>query len=172
MLKIKELLAKMLGQCEFKELIWTNPNKSLTSTHPGGDIDIAKNLEEYIGFEMVFRRYYERQEVVNAKYYRNQAIDSGMFVPVGSVDVSGNIKQASSALQVINYSRTFYRNGSNKIYISDCKRQTNGSAPVTGQDSGVLVPVFIFGIKFAGGVFLSKIIYFIGNITERWCCEC
>ena len=118
------------------ELIWTNPNgNSQTSTMGASTITANTSLSKYDGFMAEFRCYYNTGDKT---YGFNMKGMSGMFGRITTTRGTGN--------PVIEYTRSWYPSSDTQFAISDCTRITSNSADVTGQDTGCLVPIRIWGI--------------------------
>lgn len=139
------------------ELIWTNPNgNSQTSTMGASTITTNTSLSKYDGFMAEFRCYYNTGDKT---YGFNMKGMSGMFSKVITVRSSGN--------PIIEYTRIWYPSSDTQLTISDCTRITSNSADVTGEDTGCLVPIRIWGIILkATGVSPIQEDYIVEQGTE------
>lgn len=119
------------------ELLWTNPDgNSQTSTMGSGTITVTKDLTVYDGYIAEFRCFYNSGDKTYGFNFKGM---SGMFGRVTTERASGNPMYA--------YTRTWYPSSTMEFTISDCTRIVSNSADVTGQDTGCLVPIRIWGIK-------------------------
>lgn len=143
MLKIKELLAKMLGQCEFKTLLWENPNPSSAFATQIVSLD----LSEYDFVEIIFA--YSTSALSDTDT-RKAHIGSGGKVLFGvSLTTSGNPYIMSRGFSVANGGVTFE---------APYRKQQNASASATTNNTDA-IPLRIYGIKFAGGgYFLTELL--------------
>ena len=137
MLNQKKLDIKILNNMQQMELIWSNPNGVASLTSTMGEEEVQMTSAVYDGFLVEFRAVYND----GARVYEYDMIGaSGMYAMAFSHKLAGN--------PFVMYRRSFYPIAGDKMHFTDCTRMTNSAAAVTGSDTGCLVPLRIWGIKF------------------------
>lgn len=137
MLDLKALLVNILTKATFFEIIWTNPSgNSQLSTMGAATITTTKALDLYDGFMIEFRCFYNSGDKT---YGFNFTGMSGMYSRIMATRTTGN--------PIYEYARTWYPSADKQFTISDCTRIMGNNANITGQDTGCLVPIRIWGIK-------------------------
>lgn len=125
-----------IPQGAYFDLVWTNPNgNSQTSTMGASDITINKSRELYDGFMIEFRCFYNAGDKT---YGFNFMGMSGLYSRIMATRTTGN--------PIYEYARTWYPSAEYKITMSDCTRIMGNNANITGEDTGCLVPIRIWGI--------------------------
>lgn len=118
-------------------LLWTNPSgaSSKTATKGEGDITLDQSASGYRGYMCEFRCVYND----GTRMYDTYFPTTGMSERTWTFATDGNPFKG--------YTRYWYLNSSTKMWFSDCTRVLSNASPVTGQDTGCLVPLRIWGIK-------------------------
>lgn len=138
-MNLKEWLAKVTGQTEFKTLLWTNPSPtaSFASKALLTDTDLT---------------VYDEIEVHGVNYTGFQSIMPPIRVPIGShgnlIGLAGSTGDSAGMGFLV--ARAIYAN-SNNVFISTAMGvPTNGSSWYANDSN--MVPTKIYGIKYVGGV--------------------
>lgn len=138
-LDLKEWLAKVTGQTEFRTLLWENSNPSTgmnsTTLLNGTDMTV-----------------YDCIEVHGVNYTAFQSIMPPIRVPIGShgnlIGLAGSTGDSSGTGFLV--ARAIYANGNNVLVSSAMGVPTNGTSWY--QNDSNMVPTKIYGIKYVGGV--------------------
>lgn len=137
MLDVKALDTMILKNIKKLTLIWSNPNGIANQTTTMGELEVSVTSVDFDGFLVEFRAVYNDGTRV---YEFDMLGASGMYATAYSFKLAGN--------PLVIYRRSFYPVTGNKMHFTDCTRMTNSAAAVTGQDTGCLVPLRIWGIKY------------------------
>lgn len=137
-LDLKELLAKVTGQTEFKTLLWTNPS-------PAAGF-VSKTLLNNTDLTV-----YDEIEVHGVNYTGFQSIMPPIRVPIGShgnlIGLAGSTGDSSGTGFLV--ARAIYANGNNVLVSSAMGVPTNGTSWY--QNDSNMIPTKIYGIKYVGG---------------------
>lgn len=137
MLNQKTLNTNVLKDIKKFTLIWTNPSGATSLTSTMGEEEVTCSSIDFDGFLVEFRAVYNE----GSRVYQYDFIGAlNMYAYAYSVKNAGN--------PISIYRRSFYPVVGNKMHFSDCTRISSNAANVTGSDTGCLVPLRIWGIKF------------------------
>lgn len=137
MLNQKTLNTNFLKDIKKFTLIWTNPNGVASLTSTMGEEEVLCSSVSFDGFLVEFRAVYNE----GSRVYQYDFIGAlNMYAYVYSVKNSGN--------PINIYRRSFYPVVGSKMHFTDCTRISSNAANITGSDTGCLVPLRIWGIKF------------------------
>ena len=139
-------------------LLWTNPSGagSKTATRGEGNITLSSSADGYNGYLCEFRCVYND----GTKTYDYYFPYSGTSTRTWTFNTSGN--------PFIGYTRYWYLNSNTQMWFSNCVRVLSNASPVSGQDTGCLVPLRIWGIKNLGGGGYFIVSYLLSHLVERW----
>ena len=136
MLDVKALDTMILKNIKKLTLIWSNPNGITNQTTTMGESEVSVTSLDFDGFLVEFRAVYND----GARVYEFDMTGAiGMYAMVFSFKFNGN--------PIAIYRRSFYPAANNKMHFTDCTRISDSAAPVTGSDTGCLVPLRIWGVK-------------------------
>ena len=138
-LDLKEWIAKVTGQTEFKTLLWTNsnPSTSLTATTVLNGTDMT---------------VYDCIEVHGVNYTAFQSIMPPIRIPIGShgnlIGLAGSTGDSAGMGFLV--ARAVYAYSDKVVITSAMGVPTNGSSWY--QNDANMVPTKIYGIRYVGGV--------------------
>lgn len=139
-LDLKELLAKITGQTEFKTLLWTNPSPG--SSFSAQTILSAADIQGYDAFEIEVKNYYTGN-IRNICKINN--VDPGWL---WCFDTSA-LGTATGYRAITNRRVTLDANG---LSVSTGYNKTSNSNAAGSTGTTLCIPLKVYGIKYVGGV--------------------
>lgn len=127
MLNVKKVLTKILGQCEFKTLLWTNPNP--TSNFSAQTISL--DLSEYDAVDVVAIASRTSDKMGTCRIYFGAPVSQGLYL-LGD-DATKHARDLTLHTDGITFQNGYYQ------YMS------SGASKTT--DSGQAIPYKIYGVK-------------------------
>lgn len=128
-LDLKELLAKITGQTEFKTLLWTNPSPTVDFAAQSVSLDLSK---------------YDEVEVQFMSWTTIQNLTPPIKVPVGKSGVAFS-PLAMNTIRMFTVSTT-------GISFTNGTQYTNYNTWAQATDNAPCIPYKIYGIRYVGGV--------------------